>query len=206
MNSRLVLGVLALVTVMTATAQAPQTAQTPPPATVRESTDPARAEAVRKAAAELRARGPQPSAALVRTQTADGHALLSGGNTLEDRVTMHAERQRYGLWVATVAKPSGAYLADVQLRITRAQGGTTVLERPMEGPWLMVALPPGSYVVTGTFKEPGSESAKTLNSRVSVPQGGQRQVVLRFDSAATVDPDAQRSAYGNPFGDPAAKR
>lgn len=199
MSASLAFGLLVLAPVFTIQAQTP-------PGTVRESTDPARAEAVRKAAAELRARGPQPSAALVRTQSADGHALLSGGNSLEDRITMHAERQRYGLWIATVAKPSGAYLADVQLRIARAQGGAAVLERKMEGPWLMVALPPGAYAVTGTFKEPGSDRAKTLSSSVSVPKTGQRQVVLRFDSAAQVDPDAQRPAYGNPFGDPAAKR
>lgn len=173
---------------------------------VRESTDPAKVREVQRAAAEIKKRPRPASVALVRTKTADGHELLSGGVTLEDRITMHAERQRYGLWIATVAKPSGADLAEVELRITGTKSKAVVLDRKMEGPWLMITLPSGQYEVTGTFTESGATAPQTLKTRVNVPTNGQRQAVLRFDSAATVDTDAQRPFQGNPFGDPAPKR
>lgn len=183
-------------------------AQTPAPAAasgVQESTDPAKAAAVERAAAELKRKPPPAPVVIVRTSTADGYALMSGGITREDRVAMHAERQRYSLWVATVGKPSGAYLADVDLRITRLPAKTVVLERKMEGPWLLLALPAGSYDVSGSYREAGAEKPQTLSARVQIAAKGQRQAVLRFDSKATVDSDAQSPFQGNPFGSPRAK-
>ena len=116
---------------------------------------------------------------------------------------MHADLQRYGLWVATVAKPSGAYLADVDLRITRIKPKAVVLERRMEGPWLMVALPEGQYEVSGTRSSSQTPTkVQTLTTRVNIPKAGQRQAVLRFDSKASVDTDADRPFKGNPFGSP----
>lgn len=173
---------------------------------VLESTDPAKAAAIEKAAAELKNRPPQPAVGLVRAKTPGGDDFLSGGVTLGDRMTMHAERQRYGLWVATVAKPSGAYLADVELRISRVKTKAVVLERRMDGPWLLVALPEGQYEVSGTFREPGADKAQTLSTVVNVPKSGQRQAVLRFTSQAAVDTDAQRPFKGNPFGNPTPAR
>lgn len=173
-------------------------------AEVRESTDPAKAAAVERAAAELRSRPSQSPVGLVRAKTEDGYSFLSGGITVEDRVAMHAERQGYGLWVATVAKPSGAYLADVELRITRLKPKAVVLERKMDGPWLMIALPDGQYEVTGSrTSSQDPTKTQTLTSRVNVVAKGQRQAVLRFDSTATVDTDAERPFNGNPFGSPA---
>jgi hypothetical protein len=171
---------------------------------VKESTDPARADAIERHAAALKARPPQPAAGLVRARTAGGFDLLSGGMTVDDRVTMHAERERYGLWVATVAKPSGAYLADAGLRIVQLKDNAVVLERKMEGPWLMVALPEGKYEINATFMADGAEKAQAITMRASVPKKGQRQAVLRFDSPAAVAPEAQSPFKGNPFGAPAA--
>lgn len=180
-------------------------AQTGVAGSVRESTDPARAAAIEKAAAELKARPAQPSVGLVRTRTAAGYPMLCGGNAAGDRATMSAERQQYSLWVATVAKPSGAYLAEVDLRISDLKSKAVVLERRMEGPWLMIALPPGNYEVSASFAEAGAEQPQKMVTRVNVPAKGQRQAVLRFNSKATVDPEMQDAA-GNPFGAPAATR
>jgi hypothetical protein len=173
---------------------------------VVESTDPARAAAIERAAAALKARPAQPAVGLVRAKTSGGQDLLSGGNTGDDRAAMYAERERYSLWVSAVAKPSGAYLADTELRIVDAKKGTPVLERKMEGPWLFVALPEGRYDVSGSFLADGADKAQTLTSRVNVPGKGQRQVVLRFDSNATVDPDTQGQVKGNPFAGPVSTR
>ena len=49
---------------------------------------------------------PRTSAAVVRGQTEGDLAYLSGGTTVGGRTTMHAERGRYSLWVATVVVSS----------------------------------------------------------------------------------------------------
>lgn len=182
-------------------------------AAVRESTDPSRAAAVLKEARAIGDRnanvaktgGAPPVAGLVRGKAEDGSAFLSGGVTIDDRKTMRAERAGYNLWVATVAKRSGAYLGDVRLAITRVGDKAPLLARTMDGPWLLAALPPGRYDIVATL--PGDASAKdqTLKSQVQLAKTGQRQAVMRFDSAAEVSPDGSDPFKGNPFGaEPAA--
>ena len=181
---------------------------------VTESTDPAKAAAVERAAREIRARAardansgkPQSSAFIVRGQTEGGLAYLSGGNSVEDRVTMHAERGRYSLWVATVAKGSGAYLSDARLRIANLKDKSIVVDRIMDGPWFLLALPTGRYEITATIPPDGPDAAQTLSTRVNIPRQGQRQAVLRFPSSATVSPEMQSPFGGNPFGDPASRK
>jgi len=143
------------------------------------------------------------SKVFVRDKTAEGHAFVSGGVSIEDRQAMHAEQKKYTLWVATVARPSGAYLADAKLKIIDSKGGGTLVERTMEGPWYMVALPPGRYKVQATFRADGSKTDQTLSQTINVSQGAVRQVVLRFDSKATVSPEMRSPFEGNPFGVPA---
>lgn len=170
---------------------------------ISESTDPARAAAVERKARELRQRAVgAPTVGIVRGVTAQGDAFLSGGITVEDRVEMHAERLRYALWVATVAKPSGAYLSDARLRIERLPDRATVLERTMDGPWLMVALPAGRYAVRVSLKTDGDGRVLTSTQQVGVPAKGQRQAVFRFESSAEVSPEMQSPFKGNPFGKP----
>jgi hypothetical protein len=169
---------------------------------VKGNAGPASATDIEQRAAKLKARPPQPAVGIVRTRTAGGLDLLSGGITIGDRAAMRAESAGYGLWVATVAKPSGAYLADVDLRIVEFKGRATVLERKMEGPWLFVALPEGLYEVSATFSADGADKPQTITTRVTVPKTGQRQAVLRFDSNANVNPEMQTPLKGNPFGGP----
>lgn len=173
---------------------------------VQESTDPAKAAEVEKKAAVLRSRPPQPVVEPVRARTADGYELLSGGVTLEDRIAMHAERGRYSLWVATVAKPSGAYLVDASLRIIHLETKRLILERKMEGPWLFVALPEGRYEVSAAIRDADAEQNQTLATRVNIQKTGQRQAVLRFDSRADVGPGMPNPFNGNPFGTPSPSR
>lgn len=174
--------------------------------TAEGSAGPAKIAAIEQRAADLKARPPQPAAGIVRTRTAGGLELLSGGITIDERVTMRAESAGYSLWVSTVAKPSGAYLADVDLRIVQTKGKASILERKMEGPWLFVALPEGSYEVSATFRADGADKPQTITTRVTVPKTGQRQAVLRFDSNANVGPETHSPSKGNPFGAPASAR
>ena len=185
-----------------------------PTSDVTESTDPARVAAVEKAAREIQARaaqdasrgGPGASAGLVRGKTAAGWDYLSGGVTAGERVTMHAERRRYSLWVSTVARPSGAYLTDARLRIVDSKDKSMVLDRTMDGPWFMVNLPPGRYEVMGAYLGDRAARLQTLSTRVSIAATGQRQAVLRFDSAAQVGAEMQSPFNGNPFAAPPAGR
>ena len=159
---------------------------------VKGSAGPAKAAAIEQRAAELKARPPQPASGIVRTKTAGGLDLMSGGITISDRAAMRTESAGYSLWVSTVAKPSGAYLADVDLRIVQLEGKTPILERKMEGPWLFVSLPEGRYDLSATFTASGAVKPQTITTRVTVPKTGQRQAVLRFDSNANVSPGMQK--------------
>ncbi|MBL8344687.1 MAG: hypothetical protein JNN03_04545 [Rubrivivax sp.] len=176
---------------------------------ITESTDPTRAEAVQRAASgiqERAARDPQAGMpALARAKTPAGLAFLSGGISVGDRATMHAERSDYSLWVATVAKPSGAYLAGAKLRVVDLKSKTAVLEREMDGPWLMVSLPAGQYRVEATFKADGADKSQTLSEQVSIAPSGLRQSLLRFDSKALVSPD-MHTPDGNAFSPPTPTR
>ncbi len=167
---------------------------------VQTSTDPSRAAAIEKEAREMKARAGMQAKIFFRGKTGAGLDLLSGGNTVDDRVTMQSERGNYSLWVATVAKPSGAYLADAKLRVVSLSDKSVVVDRTMEGPWLLAALPAGKYEVSATFRADGASKDQTLTERVNIAKTGQRQVVLRFESDAKVSPDMESPFRGNPFG------
>ena len=177
---------------------------------VTESTDPAKAAAVEQAARDIKARSARDttsaqqrsSAFIVRGQTEAGLAYLSGGTTVEDRVTMYAERARFSLWVATVAKGSGAYLSDARLRIVNLNDKGVAFDRTMDGPWFFLALPAGRYEITATVPPDGADAAQTLATRISIPHSGQRQAVLRFVSSATVSAEMESPFKGNPFSAP----
>lgn len=179
-----------------------------PPAGVTESTDPARAEAVQRAASGIQERAARDPRAgrpsLARNKTSAGLAYLSGGVSVEDRATMQSERADYNLWVSTVAKPSGAYLAGARLRVVDLKSKSAVLEREMDGPWLMLALPAGRYQIEATFKADGADKPQTLWEQVNIAPSVLRQAVLRFESKAQVSPDVQSSSDGNALGVPGA--
>lgn len=207
MNKRLTLLLLSIGLAAGAYAQDP----TSP---VTTSTDPARAAAAEKTAGDIKDRKlqdtmagkPAVSASVVRGQTTGGLDYLSGGVTVGDRVKMKAERTAYSLWVTTVAKPSGAYMSDAQLRIVDLKDQSTVVDRKMDGPWFMVALPAGRYQVQATLRADGAAAPQTISSPVQIATNGQRQTVLRFDSRAQVDPDRESPLKGNPFGKPQAAK
>jgi len=202
MHVRFVLFASLLASTLGAQAQEPKSG-------VSESTDPATVAAVERAADELKARqashhgsgsGAEP-APITRSQTDSGFEFLSGGVTSEDRKAMLAERAPYSLWVATVAKPSGAYPTDAHLRIVALKDGSPVIDRAMDGPWCFISLPVGGYEVTASVRVDERQAPQTLVSRVAVVQGRQRQVVLRFESKADVGGDGGQSA-ANPFATP----
>ena len=114
-----------------------------------------------------------PLRAAVHDRTADGIAFTEGGIGDEEVSELEAERSEYSLRVRTATRRSGAYLADVFLRI-RDASGRVVFERRMQAPWLLIALPPGRYEIEGVH-----DGEVELQS-VTIGPHAHREAVLYF--------------------------
>lgn len=130
------------------------------------------------AAAALAALALSANAAIERGNVA-GVAYAMGGIGLGERSELQAQRGQYNLWVSTAAR-SGAYLANVELRIVEESSGRVLLEGTMNGPWLFADLPPGRY----TIEAKTASGGQSLKRQVRV-QKGLRHEVLHFDVAET---------------------
>lgn len=102
-----------------------------------------------------------------------GFAWIEGGVDSDDNAAMDAARGRYSLGIVTAERGTNAYLADVDLRISDAKG-TLVLAHRLQGPRLMIALPPGKYTVQAAFR------GQVQKLEASVGSGGQHQSVFAF--------------------------
>jgi len=122
----------------------------------------------------------QPAGALVRGTTELGISFLSGGVGAEEMNLLNDERERYALSILTASKGSGAYLADVHIRITDQQS-RPVLDTVMDGPYLLVGLPAGRYQVEAVH----GDVVKT--SSVVVATGDHHQTVFYFDTHDEVE-------------------
>lgn len=113
-----------------------------------------------------------------KTQT--GRPYVAGGVGLEEVEAMRQQAPSFSLQLVTAAR-TGAYLAGTQVRIVDAMN-RVVLDTTINGPWLMVDLASGRYIVQATHH------GKTVKRRLQVTQQKPQQVVLQFDVA--VDQDA----------------
>jgi len=124
--------------------------------------------------------------------TSQGYRYLSGGVSEEEQVSLHTQRGRFSLWVITAAKKSGAYLSDVQVRVTDSQR-QVVFDAPLDGPWLLVDLPLGRYVVEARF------DGETQQRVTTIHPGDHHQVFFHFGVDADVSPEPRTPLPGNPF-------
>jgi len=108
-------------------------------------------------------------------------AFASGGVGESEILALDAERVRYSLWDITAGKLSGAYLADVRVRIADAKKGLALDQKP-EGPWLLVNQPPGRFEVEATLGDQSLKRATTIHAR------DHHQLVVYFDVAADAWP------------------
>jgi len=120
--------------------------------------------------------------------------FVTGGVSEGDRTMLHAQRASFDLWVISAAKKSGAYLADVQLRITDPQQ-RVVFDATPGGPWLLIDLPPGRYTVEGR------RNGETLRRITTIHPGDRHQVFLYFNEAAEVLPPHDEPARTSPYTD-----
>jgi hypothetical protein len=114
--------------------------------------------------------------AMTRSDSVAGHRFVTGGIGEAEIQGMKGERDQYSLWAITAAKGSGAYLADVQLRITDAKTGKVALDSRLEGPFLMVDLPQGRYRIEARYHD------QVQHKTVQVGASGLRQAVFYFDA------------------------
>ncbi|HJV96883.1 MAG TPA: carboxypeptidase regulatory-like domain-containing protein [Albitalea sp.] len=124
--------------------------------------------------------------------TPQGQAFVSGGVSDEEAAALHAQRERYTLWVVTAAKKTGAYLADVHVKVTDAQQ-KVVFDAPIDGPWLMIDLPLGRYVVEASFEGETQQHVTTIHP------GDHHQTIFYFATEADVSPEPRATPPVNLF-------
>jgi hypothetical protein len=119
---------------------------------------------------------------------------VSGGVSSEEQAVLYAQRQHFSLWVITAAKKSGAYLADVRVKVTDTQR-RVVLDAPLDGPWLFVDLPVGRYVIAAQL------NGQTQQHVTTIHPGDHHQAFFYFDVDADVLPGPQSPSWsGRPGG------
>lgn len=131
------------------------------------------------AAASLFAAAGVPAA--TRGTTSSGWAFLEGGIGRVEVDALQAEREKYSLWVITAVRISGAYLADVRLRITDERH-RVVFDRQLQAPWLLIDLPQGRYDVEASYL------GEVLSRSTTIHPGDHHQVVFHFDVEGDVEP------------------
>lgn len=124
------------------------------------------------------------AAALTRGTTANGSPFVEGGIGADETAALEAQREQYSLWLITAVRVSGAYLADVQLRIADERG-RMVLERQMGGPWLLVNLPLGRYELQASYR------GQVLRRTTTIHAGDHHQVIFHFSVEGEMQPPPQ---------------
>lgn len=107
----------------------------------------------------------QPSSALPAVQQQGQVQYLTGGVGHDESEAIKAASRSYPLALTFASSQGGAYLANVQVTITDAQGNT-VLSTASDGPYLLVKLPAGRYKVSARFND------KEQTRQVSVSDQG----------------------------------
>lgn len=122
--------------------------------------------------------------AIDRGETSRGEPWLMGGVGQDEVAALQLARSGYSLSVQTAARRTGAFLADVHLRIADAQGAP-VFDHDLSGPWLLVKLQPGPYTLQASWR------GQVQAARVDVPAQGVREQMFYFDATGeTPDPTA----------------
>jgi hypothetical protein len=114
-------------------------------------------------------------AADLPSEQKQGVAVFRSGGVGEDEAkAMQEAARQYPLaleFVARSGEDRGGWLTDVDVAI-RDGRGNAVMQSKASGPFLLVRLPPGSYVVSASYE--GSQRSQ----RVTIPVRGTRHVLF----------------------------
>lgn len=117
------------------------------------------------------------SAAIVEGQTVNNRRYASGGIGQDEVEQLKQMSDKFSLQLI-VSSRSGAYLADMQVSITGANS-QKVLDAPLDAPWLLVDLAPGTYKVFVTHR-----NGQTQERNVTITSGKKTELVVQFDVPA----------------------
>jgi hypothetical protein len=86
-------------------------------------------------------------------KTNHGIGYVSGGVGLDESAALKAAREDYSLDIETFQSAHGKneYTSAVPLTVTKLSG-EVVFEAPTEGPFTLLRLPPGRYIVHATYE------------------------------------------------------
>lgn len=125
-----------------------------------------------------------PVQALQHGTTPTGVRWVSGGIGHAERQELQTQRQHYSFWLATAAKRSGAFLANVEVRIVDTDKGQLVLLHTMDGPWMFAALAPGRYEIQAVYEANGQ--AQTQRGTTQIHPGDHHEMMLYFSDDTEV--------------------
>ena len=117
------------------------------------------------------------SAAIVEGQTVNGRRYASGGIGQGEVEQMRQMSDKFSLQLI-VSSRSGAYLADMQVSIIGANS-QKVLDAPLDAPWLLVDLAPGTYKVFVMHR-----NGQSQERNVTIVGGKKTELVVQFDVTA----------------------
>jgi hypothetical protein len=80
------------------------------------------------------------------SKTENGITYVSGGIGEEEAVAMKTAAKHYDLMLTFAERGTGAYLADVKVKVNDQQG-KTVLNTVSDGPIFLAKLPDGKYTI-----------------------------------------------------------
>lgn len=94
-----------------------------------------------------------PRATLPAEKTSQGICYVSGGVGLDESGALKVARKDYSLDIETFQSANGKneYIAAVPLTITRPNG-EVVFQAPSDGPFTLVRMPPGTYIVKASHQ------------------------------------------------------
>ncbi len=107
-------------------------------------------------------------------QTVSGVSYVSGGVGTASIDRLNTVASGFNLKLVFASK-SGAYLADVRVKIADSTG-RTLLDVPSEGPWFLAKLPTGNYQIIATF------AGNAVRQHVSISTEKLRTVDFRWVS------------------------
>ena len=108
------------------------------------------------------------------SETENGITYLSGGIGEGQQQAMRDLHRDYNLRLVFAVKNSGAYLADIKVKIQDARG-KQVLETVSPGPLFYVKLPQGKYRVMAKYHE------KALTQSITVKKTSPKEVGFYWD-------------------------
>jgi hypothetical protein len=100
-------------------------------------------------------------------QTVKGVTFLNGGVGEIERQEMLAMKKEYNLHLLFVDKVTGAYTADVRVRIQDAKGAS-ILDGVSQGPFFYAKLNPGKFRITVSSNSQEQTQSTVISARKAV--------------------------------------